>query len=331
MKAIRVYEYGGPEQLRLEEVPKPEPQAGELLVRIYAAGVLPIETAVRQGRFAGMMPATFPYTPGTAFAGVVEQVGAHVTAFQLGDAICGRSPRGTYAEYTVIPAIPPAADPSRPGSQQAGTIVLLAHMPPTMSYEAGATLSGGATTAWAALLEDAAVQPGQRVLIHGGAGGVGLFAVQLARWRGAHVIATASAANLDFVRSLGAETVIDYTTTRFEDVVGDVDIVLDTIGGETLTRSMPLVRRGGTLVSVLAPPPQDLAQKLGITAVKNTTTPTSANLQTIVDLIEAGAITPTIRATFPLQEASQAHALSETGHGRGRIVLGIEATDARQR
>jgi NADPH:quinone reductase-like Zn-dependent oxidoreductase len=321
MKAIRVHEYGGPEQLRLEDVLRPEPQAGELLVRIHAAGVLPIETAVRQGRFAGMMPVTFPYIPGTAFAGVVEQAGAGVTAFQPGDSVCGRSPRGAYAEYTVVPAIPTAADPSRSGSQQAGTIVLLARMPPAMSFEVGATLSGGATTAWAALIEDAAIQPGQRVLIHGGAGGVGLFAVQLARWRGAHVIATASAANLDFVRSLGAEAVIDYTTARFEDAVSDVDVVLDTIGSETLTRSMPLVRRGGTLVSVIAPPPQELAQKLGITAIKNTKTPTSANLQTIVDLIDAGIITPSIRATFPLHDAPKAHALSETGHGRGRIVL----------
>ena len=168
------------------------------------------------------------------------------------------------------------------------------------------------------------------MLIHGAAGGVGLFAVQFARWKGAHVIGTASTSNLEFVRSLGAETVIDYTTTPFEQVVGDVDMVLDTIGGETLLRSMRVVRRGGILVSLLEPPPQELAQDLGIRAMKNAPSlpfPSRSLLQTIGQVIDAGQVKPVVYRTFPLHEARRAHELSQTGHGRGRIVLRI--TDER--
>ena len=241
MQAIRVHQYGGPEQLKLEQIPRPEPQADEVLVRVHAAGVLPIEWKIRQGLFESIHPAAFPYTPGSAFAGVVEEVGAGATAFQKGQAVFGRSNKGAYAEYT-------------PGS-----VETLALKPASLSFVEAATISGSATVAWVSLFDNGALQPGQRVLIHGAAGGVGSFAVQFARWKGARVIATASTANVDFVRALGAETVIDYTRTPFEHAVHDVDLVLDTIGGEVMQRSMSVVKRGGTLISLLQQPSQEWA------------------------------------------------------------------------
>jgi NADPH:quinone reductase-like Zn-dependent oxidoreductase len=315
IQAIRVHQYGGPEQLKLDQIPCPRPQAGEVLIRVHAAGVLPAEWKVRQGLFKNFVPLSFPYTPGSAVSGVVEEVGPGVTTFQKGQAVFGRSTNGAYAEYTITAVASPALGPE--------TFSLLAEKPETLSFDEAATISGGATIAWTALFEDGALQAGQRVLIHGAAGGVGSFAVQLARWKGAQVIGTTSKANRDFVRSLGAETVIDYTSTSFEQVVHDVDLVLDTIGGETLQRSMQVIKHGGMLVSLLEQPSLELAQKYGIRARKNAALPTSSLLQTIAQLIGEGYLKVTIAHTLPLREASFAHELSQTGHGRGRIVLHI--------
>ena len=218
IQAIRVHQYGGPEQLKLERIACPEPQAGEVLVKVYAAGVLPAEWKARQGLFHAFRPASFPYIPGSAFAGVVERVGPGVTTFGAGQAVFGRTNNGAYAEYTTV------------------SVDTIAPKPAEISFDQAAAISGGATVAWTALFENGDLRPGQRVLIHGAAGGVGSFAVQLARWKGAQVTATASAANLEFVRSLGAADVIDYVATPFEQVARDLDLVLDTIGGETLRR-----------------------------------------------------------------------------------------------
>ena len=195
MQAIRVHQYGGPEQLRLEQVPRPEPQAGEVLVRIVAAGVLPAEWKLRQGLFQAVRAVTLPHIPGSAIAGVVEGIGPHVTTFEVGQAVFGRSTNGAYAEYTLTAAAPPALGPK--------TFSLLAEKPDTLRFDEAATVSGGATIAWTALFEDGALQAGQRVLVHGAAGGVGSFAVQFARWKGARVIGTTSTANLDFVEISG--------------------------------------------------------------------------------------------------------------------------------
>jgi len=315
MQAIRVHQYGGPEVLKLEQIPCPEPQAGEVLIRVHSAGVLPAEWKIRQGFFKAFRPAIFPFIPGSAVAGIVEEVGPGVTTWKIGQAVFGRSTNGAYAEYTTTAVAPPALGPE--------TFSLLALKPETLSFDEAATISGGATIAWTALFGDGALQAGQRVLIHGAAGGVGSFAVQFARWKGAQVIGTTSKANMDFVRSLGAETVLDYTSTPFEQVVHDVDLVLDTIGGETLRRSLEVVKRGGTLVSLLEQPALELAQERGIRAMKNATVPTSELLQTIAQLIDEGHARPTIQRAFALQEVPQAHELSQTGHGRGRIILHI--------
>ena len=315
IQAIRVYQYGGPEQLKLEQIPCPEPQVGEVLIRVHAAGVLPAEWKLRQGFFKAFRPALFPYTPGSAIAGVVEEVGPDVTTFEIGQAVFGRSTNGAYAEYTTTPVSPPALSRE--------TFSLLAEKPEALSFAEAATISGGATVAWTALFEDGALQAGQRVLIQGAAGGVGSFAVQFARWKGAQVIGTCGSSNVDFVRSLGAETVIDYTSTPFEQVVHDVDLVLDTIGGDTQIRSMQVIKQGGTLVTLFGQPAQDVAQQRGIYAKQNTAMPTSGLLRTIAQLISERHIKPTLGRTFSLQEASQAHELSQSGHGRGRIVLHI--------
>jgi NADPH:quinone reductase-like Zn-dependent oxidoreductase len=308
MQAIRVHQFGGPEQLILEQISCPEPQAGEVLVRVYAVGVLPAEWKVRQGLFKSFLSTSFPYIPGSAFAGVIEEIGSGVTAFHPGQAVFGRSNNGAYAEYTAV------------------AVETLALKPEALSFGEAATISGGATVAWTALFENAGLQAGQRVLIHGAAGGVGAFAVQFARWKGAQVTGTASSANVDFVRSLGAETVIDYTSTPFEQVARDVDVVLDTIGGETLQRSLNVVKAGGILVSLLEQPSQEQAQEHGIRAMKNTAAlpfPSTSLLQTIAQLIVSGQVKATIARTFPLSEARQAHEMSQIGHGRGRIVLQI--------
>src|SRR6266487_1982258 len=176
MQAIRVYQYGGPEQLKLEQISCPEPQPDEVLVWVYATGVLPIEWKIRQGLFHAFNPATFPYIPGSAFAGVVEEVGSLVTTFRSGQAVFGRSNKGTYAEYTTV----------------SGETIAL--KPESLGFDEAATISGGATTAWEALFDHGGLQAGQRVLILGAAGGVGSFAVQLARWKGAQVIGTTGAA-----------------------------------------------------------------------------------------------------------------------------------------
>ena len=309
MQAIQVYQFGGPEQLKLEQAPRPQPQAGEVLVRVHAVGVLPAEWKMRQGFFQSIFPVSFPYIPGSAFAGIIEKVGAGVTAFQAGQAVFGRSNKGAYAEYTSV------------------SVETLALKPDALSFDEAATISGGATTAWTALFENAELQPGQRILIHGAAGGVGLFAVQFARWKGAQVIATASSANTEYVRTLGAQTVIDYTSTPFEQVAHDVDAVLDTIGGETLQRSMHVIKPGGILVSLLEQPSQEIAQELGIRAMKNTASlpfPSSRLLQTIAQLMEEGQVHTHVGKIFPLRDASLAHELSQRGHGRGRIILRID-------
>jgi NADPH:quinone reductase-like Zn-dependent oxidoreductase len=308
MQAIRVHQYGGPEQLVLERVARPEPQAGEALVRVHAAGVLPVEWKVRQGLFQRFQPASFPYIPGSAFSAVVEQVGPGVVAFEPGQAVFGRSNNGTYAEYTTA------------------SVQTIAAKPEGLGFDEAAAISGGVTVAWTALFENGALQAGQRALIIGAAGGVGSFAVQIARWKGARVIGTASTANLEFVHSLGAETVVDYTATPFEQVVHDVDFVLDTVGGETLQRAMDVVRPGGVLVSLLEPPSQEQAQARGIRAMHNTVTqpfPSSDLLRIIAELIVSGQVSVTLGQIFPLREAAQAHDLSQRGHGRGRIVLHI--------
>jgi NADPH:quinone reductase-like Zn-dependent oxidoreductase len=302
MRVIQVHQYGGPEQLKLEEKPRPEPHAGEVLVRAHAAGVNQIDWKIRQGLMKDFQPVTFPYIPGIELAGVIEEVDPGETAFEPGQAVLGRCASGAYAEYLTVP------------------VEDLALKPEILSFAEAATVPVGAATAWRALFDHGGLTAGQRVLIQGAAGGVGLFAVQLAKWKGAHVIGTASTANLEFVRRLGANTVVDYTTTPLESVAQEVDLVLDGVGAATLSSSLAALRRGGTLISLAGQPPQEEAQARGVRVIMSRGA-ASAPLQTFTQLIDDGHIKVTTGKTFPLSEVQQAHEYSRSGHGRGRIVL----------
>lgn len=317
MHTIRAYEYGSPDLLQLEEIPIPTPAANEILVRVHAAGLLPVDVAWLDGFFRTSRPAAFPFTPGSAYAGEIVQVGAEVTGMEAGQAVFGRTATGAFADYTCLPI---GGIPEKPYLLNAAI-----QKPTNISFEQAATLSGGANTAWRVLFDAAKIEAGQRVLVQGAAGGVGAFVVQLARWKGATVIGTTSTANVEFVRSLGAETVIDYTTTRFEDVVAGVDTVIDTVGGDVLNRSFGVVRRGGVIFSIVEEPNQELAAARGVHAPFFNTPPSHehfiAIFQNLAALIEAGVITVPPPRLFPLQSVQQAYELCKTGHGRGRIVL----------
>jgi NADPH:quinone reductase-like Zn-dependent oxidoreductase len=301
MQAIRVHDYGGPEVLALERVPRPQPQVNEAQIRIVAAGVNPADWKYRSGLYKEFMPIVFPWTPGLEAAGIVQEVGSEVTTLERGQAVYGLV-NGAYAEYAVVPAEDLISKPAH------------------LTFDEAAGVPIGALTAWGAVIETAKVQAGQRVLVHGAAGGVGIYAVQFARWKGAKVIATASAANVEFVRSLGADTVIDYKAAPFETAVHDVDVVVDTVGGDLPERSWGVLRPDGMLVSVAARLTPEMGKAHG---VRSTGAGRAApeRLREISELLESRQIKPAVGAMFPLAEARQAHELSQTGHGRGRIVL----------
>ena len=260
---------------------------------------------IRAGYLKDYMPTTFPYVPGADLAGVVEKVGPGVTTFQPGQEVFGRGSQGTYTEYAIAPA------------------KMLALKPKMMSFDQAATIPVGATTAWQGLFDHGNLQAGQRVLILGGAGGVGLYAVQFAHWKGAHVIATTSTSNVDFVRSLGAEAVIDYTKARVEDEVHDVDLVLDTVGGTALAGALPTLKRGGTLITIAGQPDEVKARELGVRTARFSAQVNSELLSTFAKLIDEGLIKTVVGETYSLSEAGKAHEISQSGHGRGRIILRV--------
>jgi NADPH:quinone reductase-like Zn-dependent oxidoreductase len=248
MQAIQVHDYDGPEVLVLEQAPRPEPNADQVLIRLKAAGVNPADWKYRSGLYKQFMPLKFPWTPGLEGSGVVEAVGANVTTLKKGDEVYGIV-TGGYAEYAL--ALASDVQPK----------------PASLTFEQAAGLPMGVLTAWGAVIETARVEAGQRVLVHGAAGGVGAYAVQLVIWRGAHVTGTTSAKNLEFVRSLGAENVIDYNATRFEDVLKDMDAVIDTVGGDLPERSFQVIRPGGIFVTIAAFLPEDAGKAQNIRAV----------------------------------------------------------------
>jgi len=304
MHAVRFHEFGGPEVLKLEQAPRPQPEAGQVLVRLAAAGVNPADWKRRAGLYGGLGQIALPYTPGLEGAGIIETTGPGVNDFHPGQAVYGFI-FGAYAEY----AVAPASD--------------LLPKPANLTFEEAATAPIGAITAWRMVIEDARVQPGQQVLVHGAAGGVGLYAVQFAAWKGAHVIGTASARHLSFVHSLGAEKVIDYNATQFETAVHDLDAVIDTVGGDLIERSWKTLRPGGVLVSVASQLTPEMGEAHGVRAIKSGRAPIEQFKQ-ISALLESGKIHPVVGAVFPLAQAQQAQELSQTGHGQGRIVLHIQ-------
>lgn len=308
MKAVRIHSYGGPEVLAYEDAPRPQPGPRELLVRVHGAGVNPVDWKIREGYLREMLHHAFPLVMGWDVSGTVAAVGPGVERFKVGDEVFSRPDilrDGTYAEYVAIREREAALKPRTVGHLHAAAIPL------------------AGITAWKSLIETAGVAPGQKVLIHGGAGGVGGYGVQLAKLRGATVFATASAANHDYLRKLGADETIDYTTVRFEDVVEGVDVVFDTIGGETQERSWQVLKKDGILVSVIAPPSAEKAARLGVRQAFVFIQPDAAVLTELAKLVDARKFRPCLERVLPLNEAAAAQELNKGGHGRGKIVLRV--------
>jgi len=309
MKAVRIHNYGGPEVLRFEDAPRPIPGSGELLIKVHAAAVNPVDGKIRAGSMKDIVPLVLPFIPGWDVSGVVETTGSGVTKFKKGDEVYARpdlSRNGAYAEYVVV--------------KEAETAL----KPRSVDHVHSAAIPIVASTAWQALFDHAALGNEQRILIHGASGGVGSFAVQLAKWKGAYVIGTASTENQAFLRELGVDEAIDYEKTRFENMVDDVDVVLDTIGGDTRTRSWKVLKKGGILVSIIGPPPSaDEAAKHGVRSAFFSAQTNASQLAEIAKLVDSGKIYPIVETVLPLAEARRAHELTEKGHARGKIVLKV--------
>jgi NADPH:quinone reductase-like Zn-dependent oxidoreductase len=307
MRALVTHQWGGPEELRLEEVPRPEAGEGEVLVRVAAAGINPVDWKTRRdGGLMARRGVEPPVILGWDISGVVEAVGPGVDGFAVGDEVFGlpKFPKavGGYAEYVAAPAADLARKPTNIGHADAASLPLVA------------------LTALQAL-EAADLQAGQLVLIHGAAGGVGSVAVQLAKARGARVAGTASTPNQQMLRDIGVDIPIDYTTTNFADVVSDVDVVLESRGGETRQRSWGVLRKGGIMVSILGPLPQEDADAHGVRATSLLVHPSGAQMQQIADLVQSGAVRPIVQEAFPFARAADAHRTAEAGHVRGKLVL----------
>ncbi|MER5940517.1 MULTISPECIES: NADP-dependent oxidoreductase [unclassified Streptomyces] len=310
MRAISQDVLGGPEALKVVELERPEPGPNEVLVRVRAAGLNPTDWKHRaNGGFLGEPP----FVLGWDVSGAVEAVGIGVAAFRPGDEVFGMLPypygHGSHAEYVIAP------------------VRALTHKPSVLDHTRAAALPLVSLTAWQALTEHADVRPGQRVLIHAAAGGVGHVAVQIAKARGAYVIGTASAGKHDFLRGLGADELIDYRETDFTEAVKDVDVVLDTLGGETSVSSLRVLRPGGVVVSILPIGSDEFgeeAERLGVRAVRMLVDADRAGMRAIVDLVEQGKLRPEIAGTFPLADAAEAHALGDTGRTTGKLVLTVD-------
>jgi NADPH:quinone reductase-like Zn-dependent oxidoreductase len=306
MKAVVAHEYGGSGVLKLEEIAVPEPKENEVLVRVMASGVNPADPLIVSGKFAREFGTHLPLIPGYDMAGIVEKVGNKVTKLKAGDAVYAYLLfGGGWAQYCLT---------------NEGEAAL---KPKSLSYIEAAAVPLAALTAWQALVDAAHVQTGQTVLIQGGSGGVGSFAIQIAKAKGARVIATASTPNQDLLKQLGADVAIDYTKTKFEEVAKDVDVVLDTAGSETLSRTYGVMKKGGVITLIHGDLNKAELDKRGIRAIPIFSHPNAAELAEITRLIEEGKIKPVVSETLPLSAAAQADEQAETHHTRGKIVLQI--------
>ena len=315
MRAMRYHEFGGPECLRDDVVERPNPAEDEVLVELAATSVNPADWVLGAG-YAGSLGLPTPFTPGMDFAGIVREIGSGVTGFAVGDRVFGATliaRSGSYADYVTAPA------------------AIVVHVPDNVPLGTAAAVPLAALTAWEATRDALqGVTAGRRVLIQGGAGGTGTFAVQFAKQYGAHVIATSSAHNHDLLRSLGADEVVDYSAARFEDVVDPVDAVIDLVGGDVTLRSIPLIREGGVLVSIVPSPDtqaecEALASRHGVrlSYVIMSVKRDMAAFAEIARRLGTGALKVIVSETYPLTQAAEALAASRAGHVRGKIVLTV--------
>ncbi len=293
MKAVVAHEYGAPEVLKFEEIPRPEPNEDEALVRVIASSVNPADPLTLSGKYAREFGTHLPLIPGYDIAGVVEKTGANVTKLKVGDAVYGYPTfGGGWADYVTV---------------KEGEVAV---KPKSLSFVEAAAVPMGALTAWQALVDVAKLQPGQTVLIHGGSGGVGSFAIQIAKAR-------------DLLKQLGADVAVDYTKTKFEDVAKDVDVVLDPVGKETLARSYDVVKKDGIVMSLVARPDPAELEKRGIRGTGISAHPDADDLTEIAHLIDTGKIKPIVTQILPLREAIAAQQQAATHHTRGKVVLRI--------
>jgi len=325
MKTIRIHKYGGPEVMHYEEAPRPRAKSDEVLIRVIAAGVNPADWKIREGYTKDFFIHKFPLILGWDSSGVVEEVGSGVSRFKKGDevySVSDFSRDGTYAKYVAV-------------RESA-----IAFKPKSLHHVHAAAVPVAALTAWQALFDAAQLKTGQCVLVHAASGGVGHFAVQLAKWKGTHVIGTASKDNHGMLYQLGVDQAIDYTTQRFEDVARDVDVVIDPIAGETQERSWKVLKRGGILVSLhqhasdkatkalgltggIVPLHQEKAKALGLRGAYVAVKPNGAQLAKIAAVIDSGNLKPVVSRVLPLSEARRALNLSQSSHIRGKMVLRV--------
>lgn len=309
MKAARILHFGPPSVIENDNLQKPEPADGQLLVRVKAAGVGPWDALIRQGT-SGIQE-SLPLILGSELSGIVEAIGPGIAGFKRGDEVYGATNEqftGGYAEY----ALPLAR--------------MMAQKPKSLNFIEAASAPVVSVTAWQMLFDYASVTAGQTVLVHGGAGNVGAYAVQLANQAGLRVVATAASKDREYVRHLGAEKVVDYQTERFEESVSGVDVVLDTVGGDTQQRSLRLLKPGGILVSVVSPVPEAIQKRYGIRAAFFYVDVTTARLNKITELFDSGKLLTDVGTVLPLEEARAAHEmLAGAPHKRGKIVLSIAA------
>jgi NADPH:quinone reductase-like Zn-dependent oxidoreductase len=299
MKAIVMHETGSPDVLRYEEAEQPALDDGEVLIRVRAASVNPIDWKYRRGFVDKQLPAVL----GNDVSGTVEA--SRAEGFAEGDEVFGMASSGGYAELATAPA------------------AVIAKKPPGVTHEEAAAIPVGGLTAWQALFDRGGLESGQTVLIAGAAGGVGHFAVQFAKLAGARVIGTGSTHNRDFVLGLGADEYVDYTRQDVGEAVSGADLALDTVGGETTLTLLPAVREGGVLVTIAAAPPVEQASERGVRAEVLVMSPTSEQLTRVADLVAAGDVHVELAEVLPLTEVQRAHELSESGHTRGKIVLTV--------
>ena len=303
MHALLIRRFGGPEVVEFAEIPVPEPRDGELLLKVEAASLNPVDWKIRSGKYPAVTEAMLPFVLGRDLSATV--VSSNDAELVPGTLVHGlmATEHGSFAQYVVAKASE------------------LAPVPATLDRLVAAAVPLAGLTAWQGLFDHGGLRAGQRVLIHAGAGGVGHLAVQFAKARGAHVIATASTDDVAFVRGLGADQVIDYKMQRFDDLVRDLDLVYDLIGGETQERSWPLLKRGGTLVCTVAEPPQDKAQAHGVRALRYTAQPRGDQLREIDALIQSGKVKPHVARQFAFGDAKDALRALEDGHTTGKLVF----------
>jgi len=312
IKAAQISSYGGNEVVEIaKDTFIPLASKGKIVVEVHAAGVNPIDWKVRQGYLAKMMPLEFPVTLGGDFSGTVTDIGKGVSGLEIGDEVYGQAGAllggsGSFAEYVLAPADNVSKKPLK------------------TSYIEAAALPLTGVSAIQAILEHIGLKKGQKILIHGGAGGIGTFAVQVAKSTGAYVYATASTGNEEYVKELGADRVIDYKTERFDEIAHDLDAVFDTVGGETYTRSFAILKKGGIIVSMLEQPNRELMDKYGVNAIAQYTQVTAERLRKLTELVDKGAIKIHVDKTFPLDETANAFRYLVTGHPKGKVVLAMK-------